>query len=269
MGGFSDIAAFYREKSLVQASAGRQLIALLAIPPGAAILDVGCGTGNLTADLGRITSGRVVGVDPAAGMIRRSLDLYGAGGIDFRVMGAESLDYDGEFDILFCSSTFQWFNRPDAVLERFHRALRPGGRVGVQAPATSLFCPNFIRAIEHCRRTPRLDALYARFRSPWFFLESAEAYAELFSRAGFRVTHCRIEEERSCHTVDDAVDIFRSGAAAGFLGPDCFSVPLPEDFGPQVLQGVRESFAGEADSHGMVELLFHRLFVVAEKEGAG
>ena len=265
MSDFSTIVSFYREKSLVQASAGRKLMELLAIAPTADILDVGCGAGNLTADLRGLTTGRVVGVDPSEGMIRQSREAYGSRGIDFRVLGAEALDYDRQFDILFCSSAFQWFRDPEVVLERFFRALRPGGRVGMQAPATSNFSPNFIRAIDHCRRQPALDGLFAGFRSPWFFLETADAYEALFRKAGFGVTHCSIETEHSSYTVEQAVDIFRSGAAAGFLNQACFSAPLPADFGEQVLDAVRISFAEQADSRGEIDLLFHRVFVTAER----
>ena len=265
MSDFSTIVSFYREKSLVQASAGRKLMELLAIAPTADILDVGCGAGNLTADLRGLTTGRVVGVDPSEGMIRQSREAYGSRGIDFRVLGAEALDYDRQFDILFCSSAFQWFRDPEVVLERFFRALRPGGRVGMQAPATSNFSPNFIRAIDHCRRQPALDGLFAGFRSPWFFLETADAYGALFRQAGFRVSLCRIEADRSLYTVDQAVDIFRSGAAAGFLNQACFSASLPLAFGDQVMAAVRDSFAGEAAADGRVELLFHRVFVVGDR----
>lgn len=265
MSNFSAIASFYREKSLVQASAGRKLMELLDIASTADILDVGCGAGNLTSDLRELTTGRVVGVDPSEGMIRQSREAYSGRGIDFRVMGGEELDYDRQFDILFCSSAFQWFRQTEAVLERFFRALRPGGRVGIQAPATSGFCPNFIRAIDRCRRQPRLEGFFAGFRSPWFFLETADAYGELFRQAGFRVTHCRIEKECGSYTVDQAIDIFRSGAAAGFLNQDYFDTPLPADFGEQVMAAVRDSFAGEADADGRVELLFHRVFVVGER----
>lgn len=46
MATFTDIASLYRQKSLVQASAGAQLIELLGIGGNADILDVGCGTGK-------------------------------------------------------------------------------------------------------------------------------------------------------------------------------------------------------------------------------
>ena len=265
MSDFSSIASFYREKSLVQASAGSKLTEMLAIPPDADILDAGCGAGNLTADLRDLTSGSVVGIDPSAGMIRQSREAYPGSEIEFRVMGAEELDYDNNFDILFCSSAFQWFRQPEAVLTRFHRALRPGGRVGMQAPATSNYCPNFIRAIDHCRHLQQLDTVFAGFRSPWFFLETADAYGELFSQAGFRVLHCRIEAEHGEYTVDQAVGIFRSGAAAGFLNQAYYAAPLPDDFAEQVLHGIMASFEEQAAPQGVVHLLFHRVFVVAEK----
>lgn len=266
MSDFSTISSFYREKSLVQASAGKQLMELLAIPPDADILDVGCGAGNLTAELRELTSGRVAGIDPSEGMIRQSRELCSGKEIEFHVMAADELPFADEFDILFCSSVFQWFSQPSVVLERFHRALRPAGRVGIQAPATRSYCPNFLRAIEHCRRVPEIDALFAGFRPPWHFRETADDYRLLFEQAGFRVPFGRIVEERQEYTVDQSVDVFRSGAAAGYLNQDRFSAPLPADFSARLLQGIRESFAAEANAAGRVELLFHRIYLVAEKE---
>lgn len=239
---------------------------LLAIPPDADILDVGCGAGNLTAELRELTSGRVAGIDPAEGMIRQSRELCAGKEMEFSVMSADELPFVAEFDILYCSSVFQWFSQPSAVLERFHRALRPAGRVGIQAPATRSYCPNFLRAIEHCRRVPQIDELFAGFRSPWHFRETADDYRQLFEQAGFRVPFSRIDQERQEYTVDQSLDVFRSGAAAGYLNQDCFSALLPADFSAQLLQGIRESFVAEANAAGRVELVFHRIYLVAEKE---
>jgi trans-aconitate 2-methyltransferase len=84
---FSEIAKRYRETSLVQQSAAETLFRLLAIEGSEDVLDVGCGTGNLTKKIRGATSGRVVGIDPAEGMIERAAREHGDG-IDFaRLVG--------------------------------------------------------------------------------------------------------------------------------------------------------------------------------------
>jgi ubiquinone/menaquinone biosynthesis C-methylase UbiE len=267
MSDFSDIASFYREKSLVQANAGKQLMELLEIGPHADILDVGCGTGNLTAELRRITSGRVVAIDPSEGMIRQAGALYGDLDIFFCMNSGDGMEFDSEFDTIFCSSTFQWFREPAVCLANFEKALRPGGKAGIQAPATSRYCPNFLAAIERCCRAPRLAPLFAGFRPPWFFLDSAPEYRTLFEQAGFIVGNCRIEEMHQRCSVDKAVDIFNSGAAAGYLNQAYYGSPLPADFNELVMAEMRAAFEDQADASEEIDLVFYRLFAVLRKVG--
>jgi ubiquinone/menaquinone biosynthesis C-methylase UbiE len=267
MSDFSTIASFYRENSLVQANAGKQLLELLQIAPTADILDVGCGTGNLTAELRRSTSGRVVAIDPAEGMIRQARALYGDLAIDFCLNSGDGMEYRGEFDTIYCSSTFQWFREPAAALSNFARALRPGGTVGIQAPATSRYCPNFIAAIDRCCRASRLAPLFAGFTPPWFFLDSAGEYRTLFERAGFIVCHCCIEETHQRCSVNKAVDIFNSGAAAGYLNQAYYGSQLPADFKGLVMEEMRAAFEDQADASGEIDLVFYRLFAVLRQGG--
>lgn len=266
---FSTISTSYREKSLVQASAGQELIGLLPLTGQEDILDIGCGPGHLTATLRGLTAGRVVGIDQAAGMIRQAREQNAKRDIEFQVMDSERMPFADEFDAIFCNSVCQWFTKPAATLQKFHRVLRPAGRVAMQAPATHNYGPNFIKAIDHCRRSAEIDALFAGFRSPWFFLDSAPEYQALFEEAGFTVHNCRLAEVHQSYSPAQAFDVFNSGAAAGYLNPAYFSAPLPADFADQVLQGVRESLAEQAAANGEIDLVFYRIFVLAQKIGPG
>lgn len=263
---FSSIAPSYRKNSLVQASAGKMLLDLLALTGKEDILDVGCGAGKLTALLRTKTSGRVVGIDRTEEMIRDARATYGDQGIELLPVATDTLPFDEEFDGIFCNSVFQWFADPAVNLANFYRALRPGGRLAVQAPATYQYCPHFLKAIDYCRKSPELDATFAAFRSPWFFRDTAAEYRLLFEEAGFQVVSCRIEPVPQTCSIDKAVGVFKSGAAAGYLNQVCFAKPLPADFADRVLAGVRESFVAQAGAGDMVDLLFYRLFVLAEKE---
>ncbi|NTW49038.1 MAG: methyltransferase domain-containing protein, partial [Chlorobiales bacterium] len=230
MANFSTISSEYKEKSLVQASASKQLITLLSIPANADVLDVGCGTGNLTAELRTITSGRVVGIDQSEGMIEQAQNHYKDKAIEFYVLNDDQLSFSNEFDVIFCNSTFQWFKTPSVTLSKFKKALRASGKVGIQAPAKKEYCPNFIKAIEHCSKSDEVAALFSGFESPWFFLESAEEYGKLFENAGFEVISCRLDEVHQAYSPEKALDVFSSGAAAGYLNQQYFSKSLPNDF---------------------------------------
>lgn len=265
MAAFTDIASRYRETSLVQASAGAQLTELLDISGNADILDVGCGTGNLTAQLSERTTGTVTGIDPSEGMILEASRIYSDPRIRFLVMGDRDIDFREEFDIIFCNSAFQWFSTPSLFLEKARLALRPKGRIGIQAPAKESYCPVFLKAVCECCANPDIAKVFSGFHSPWFMLESGEAYTVLFQNAGFKVTFCSLEESSNRYPVDKVFDIFSSGARAGYLNPACYDAPLPDGFEAAFLEGIKHSFARQEENDGLLNLLFYRIFLVAEK----
>jgi ubiquinone/menaquinone biosynthesis C-methylase UbiE len=265
MATFDNIAARYRDSSLVQASAGAKLLELLDIPAAADILDVGCGTGNLTASLAEQTDGAVIGIDPSEAMIHEASTAFPDPRITFTVLDAERMNFDRQFDIVYCNSAFQWFNDPSLFLANAFRALRPGGRIGMQAPATKAYCPTFISAVDACCADPAIRQVFDGFRSPWLLLESGEAYRQLFVDTGFRVLFCTLEESRSRRTPEEAFDIFCSGAKAGYLDPGCYDRPWPGGFEAAILGGIRRSFDEMAGTDGTIDLMFHRVFVVAER----
>lgn len=64
------------------------------------MLDLGCGTGHLTERLAALTTGRVLGVDPSAGMIAEARARHGSERVRFEVGGAEELALDREVDAI-------------------------------------------------------------------------------------------------------------------------------------------------------------------------
>ena len=258
---FTFIARRYERDAEVQRGAAEILLDLLSIRSPEDVLDLGCGTGHFTARLREITSGRVEGIDPASGMVEAARARFPA--IPYRLGAAEDLAYRDEFDVVFCNSAMQWFRDPAGALACCRRALRKGGRIGVQAPATSQYCPQFVSAMEAVARHPATRDTFARFRSPWFFLESAQAYAEVFERAGFAVRFSRIDEVPSTQDPDGALRVFESGAVAGYLGPRCYDAPVTETYANDVRDIVKDWFREQAGAEGRLTLQFRRVFLVA------
>ena len=258
---FEEIAGRYGRDSTAQRSAAERLLSLAGVGPADDVLDVGCGTGAMLAALRAATRGRVVGVDPSDGMLeeaRRAAPAH----VELARMGAEELPFEGEFDLVLSNSALQWFRDPGRAVARFRAALRPGGRVAIQAPATSRYAPEFVEAMGEVARDPTTRETFATWRSPWVWLESADAYADLLAGAGLEVRLARLETLSSRETVDGAMRIFGSGAEAGYLGPYYPSAP-PDGYPARVRELVRAHLARRAGPDGKLDVTFRRVFLAA------
>jgi ubiquinone/menaquinone biosynthesis C-methylase UbiE len=103
------------------------LAELRALRP-ARVLDIGCGTGQLTSRLlAEVGATQVFGCDAAPGMLDQASSRSSQ--ITWLQGTAESIPLpDGSLDALVSTEAFHWFNQP-AALEEFHRVLAPGGHV--------------------------------------------------------------------------------------------------------------------------------------------
>ena len=259
---FDGVSGEYGARSLVQRQAGKKLMDLLALAGDESILDVGCGPGHLTRALADATSGRVMGTDISAGMVSQACQSYE--GLEFRRVPAEVLDYDGEFDVVYCNSTLQWFTNARAACGAMHRALKPGGKLGLACPSTPEFAPWFNDIVRVVSRRPEIAPTFAHWKTPWFHLPDRDAYQAFFEEIGFTTTHIELDHEVSRHTVDDAFGIYSVGAAQGFIGPAYYEVELTEEYLAAFSEAVREEMEHRAKD-GIVEVDFNRLYYIGLK----
>ncbi len=102
--------------------------------PGMAVLDVGCGTGAITAGIAEAVGpeGRVVGVDKDERNLARAREMHGGlGNLSFLTADAMGLDFCGEFDVVTAARTLQWIAAPGLAMAGMVRAARVGGLVVV------------------------------------------------------------------------------------------------------------------------------------------
>ena len=121
---------------------------LLSLQPGAAMLEVGCGTGKTTAWLaGRVAPARVTAIDFAPAMVARAR----AKGIDadFACMDV-CRDSPGRdrYDVILCFHSFPHFRDKPAALRGFARALKPDGRLIVMHLAGSEHINRFHASVD-------------------------------------------------------------------------------------------------------------------------
>jgi ubiquinone/menaquinone biosynthesis C-methylase UbiE len=103
------------------------------------VLDLGCGPANSAIELWRAGAGQVVGLDLAAGMLRRGVRrLRAAGGPPIGLVRGDAtrLPVRSEvFDAVTGHSFLYLVPDPAAVLHEARRVLRPGGRLVLMEPA--------------------------------------------------------------------------------------------------------------------------------------
>ena len=145
------------------------------------ILDIGCGTGQLTSAIAEAGSA-VTGIDVDEGMV--DLARQNFPGVAFEVMDARNLTYDNDFHAVFSNASLHWMRPPTRVVSGMSRALKPGGRLvaelGGQGNVSTI-----VDAIRRCIT----DAGYGtpRPRSPWYFPD-IPSYTGLLKRHGLNIT---------------------------------------------------------------------------------
>jgi SAM-dependent methyltransferase len=118
-------AARYQDQHSFVWRYGANLMELLNPQPGERILDLGCGTGQLTAEIAR-SGATVIGLDNSAEMLaERSQELSGSY-VSFR--RRRQLRFPEPFDAVFSNAALHWVKDAEGAVASIARALRPGGR---------------------------------------------------------------------------------------------------------------------------------------------
>lgn len=125
------MVSFGKDKAIRKASAE-----LAQINPGDKVLDVGCGTGDLTLEAKKLAgaAGRVYGIDASPNMIEQARKKAARIGSDvtFQVGLIENIDFpENQFDVVL--SSLMMHHLPDGLkragLAEIYRVLKPGGRL--------------------------------------------------------------------------------------------------------------------------------------------
>jgi trans-aconitate methyltransferase len=159
---------------------GTGVIELLAPRPGEQIIDLGCGTGALTAEIAA-TGAEVVGIDASEAMIARARELYPQ--LQFEVAKGEEFTVEAPVDAVCSNAALHWMSPPEEVAASVARALEPGGRFVAEMGGSGNIS-TIVAAVYQALAEEGIPR--ERVRNPWYFPSIGE-YASLLERAGFEV----------------------------------------------------------------------------------
>jgi trans-aconitate methyltransferase len=159
---------------------GADLLPLLDPKSGERILDIGCGTGHLTAQIAECGA-QVVGIDRSPEMAAAARTGYP--NLQFEVADARNVPYRSEFDAVFSNATLHWIPESELVVQNVWTALRPGGRFVAEFGGKgniAKMVSAFDQALAELHSEPQSGI------NPWYYPGVSE-YSTLLENNGFEV----------------------------------------------------------------------------------
>ena len=178
-------SSLYQEKHAFVWHYGENLLQILNPQPNERILDLGCGTGQLTEKIAEADA-EVIGIDSAPEMIEKAQQNYP--NIKFQVVDARNFELSQPVDAVFSNAVLHWIPQADDVISSICESLKPGGRFiaefggrgNIESIVKALYA-----ALEKMGFNNPSDL------NPWYFPSIGE-YAAKLEKQGFEVVYSNL-----------------------------------------------------------------------------
>jgi trans-aconitate 2-methyltransferase len=229
---------------------GAALLELLAPRPGERVLDLGCGTGHLTAQVA--TAGaEVVGLDRAATMIEQARRAYPQ--LRFVVGDARDFAFDEPFDAVLSNAALHWVKPPEDAIACVCRALKPGGRFVAEFGGKGN-----VRAVCAALAQAAGAVGLRDWQPPWYFPGVGE-YAGRLEAGGLEVTFAALFDRPTPLQGDEGMRQWVAMFAGALLGA------VPEGRREEFLARVEAQLRPTLYHDGVWHADYRRLRVVARR----
>ena len=235
------------------------LIMRISVENPKRILDVGCGTGNITSILSqKWPEAEVIGIDNSPNMLQQAIN-------DHPEMkwinqdASKDLSHLGKFDIIFSNAVLQWIPDSRPVLKHLFEMLNPGGALAVQVPFTedqpSHISMRKLFAKPEWKKYYDMVATKPKYRSADFFYDTLIGLSD-------RMSIWQTEYIHLMDNIDALLDWNKASALRQFLDA------LPDE---KTRNKFLSEFKAELEMHykpgenGTVLYPFKRLFFVMNK----
>ena len=216
------------------------LLALVRPRPRMRVVDLGCGTGELTRIVHEtLGAGETLGLDSSETMLADS-DAHALAGLRFARVDIAEFAAAAAYDLVFSNAALHWLPDHPALFARLTAALAPEGQLAVQMPF-NFDHPSHTVAAAVARQEPFRSALGG------FAIErpvlDPERYAALLHGLGYGAQHVRLQVYAHVLPARDDVVEWVKGTLL-----TAYQRRLPEALWPRFLARYRESLLPELDS---------------------
>lgn len=238
-------APAYARIAALQRAMADEALSLLDLTGNERLLDLGCGNGNITAQIAtQMAKGSVVGVDASAEMIAYAAEHYPPAkhpNLHFETADIRNLRFRDEFDLVVSFNALHWIPQQEVALRAIHQAMKPGARAQLRLVPRDQR-KSLENVLEETRQAPRWATHYfgLHFHDPYLHL-SADEYAALAQECGLTVEEVRVEDRAWDFRSREAFEAF--GAVTFVEWSKVLPVSYRSQFAADVLDRYRREVA--------------------------
>ncbi|NJL79307.1 MAG: class I SAM-dependent methyltransferase [Richelia sp. RM2_1_2] len=178
-------STLYQDKHAFVWLYGENLLQLLNPQLKEKILDLGCGTGQLTAKIAE-AGAEVIGIDNAPEMIEKARQNYPQ--LHFELADAKNFHISQPVDAIFSNAVLHWIPQADDVINSISKSLKINGRLIAEFGGKG----NIESIIKALYKALEKVGIYAvQTLNPWYFPSIGE-YASKLEKQGFEVTYSHL-----------------------------------------------------------------------------
>ncbi len=170
----------YNKKHSFVYDYGESLINLLDPKKDERILDLGCGSGQLTYKINQLSK-ETIGIDKSLEMIADAQSKFP--NIQFQVGDAEDFKFDKKFDSIFSNATLHWVRDYKGAIKCMYENLKPNGKIVVEFGGKG----NVQTIIKQLRKSLQSRNYIKQSKLDLWYFPSIGEYATALEQDGFRV----------------------------------------------------------------------------------
>jgi trans-aconitate 2-methyltransferase len=236
------------------------LVGRIAAAEPALVVDLGCGSGELTASLAhRWPGARVIGLDSSAEMLDAGRASAWADLVELQQADLRAWEPDGRVDVLVSNATLQWVPEHNDLLARFVDWLTPGGWLAFQVPGN--FTASSHRLLAELRLSDRWRDLVGEGADRHLAVLDASGYADRLLDLGCVVDTWETEYVHVLRGPDPVVEWVKGTGLRPVL-----TILDPDDqteFLASYAAALRGAYPTRSD--GVTLFPFRRVFAVAQR----
>ena len=170
----------YNEKYSFVYDYGKSLIKLLDPKKNDRILDLGCGSGQLTFKINELSK-ETIGIDKSVEMIADAKLRYEK--VDFQVCDAENFRFKNKFDSIFSNATLHWIKNYKNVIKCMYDNLKFNGKIVLEFGGKN----NVKTIINQLRKSLKKRGYLKQSNIELWYFPSVEEYSKELESFGFKV----------------------------------------------------------------------------------
>ncbi|MBS0287506.1 MAG: class I SAM-dependent methyltransferase [Proteobacteria bacterium] len=188
-GNFWD-AKLYNEMAVPQYHVAMNLLETYPFQGTEEVLDIGCGTGNITVHIAeKVKKGKVIGIDISEDMINFAKQTFsGVSNLSFEQKNIIDISYANKFDLITSFNTLHWVKEKETAIEKMFAHLKKDGHLLVTMLRSSFDAEPMNIALTQTVRDQKWYGYFKEFKPPYYLYNvKSKEYKDILMRVGFTI----------------------------------------------------------------------------------